>query len=112
MSSVLSHASGSSENSAAHLRRRLQVVLFALELEALRIVDESARLHAQERVVGDGVFAMGVVAVVGGEQGGAELPGDADECGVGPRLLGEAVVLELHEEAVAAEDVLQTARRA
>ena len=36
-----------------HLGRRLQVVLVAVELEALRVVDGAAGLHAQQGVVGD-----------------------------------------------------------
>ena len=93
----------------AHLGRRLQVVLLALELEPLGVVDEGAGLHAQQGVVGDVVLAVGVVAVVGGEQRGADAPGDLDQGRVGLVLLGEAVVLELDEEVVLAEDVLEPA---
>ena len=93
----------------AHLGRRLQVVLLALELEPLGVVDERPGLHAQQGVVGDGVLAVGVVAVVGGEQRRAELAGDLDQPGIGLVLLGQAVVLELDEEVVAAEDVLEAA---
>ena len=67
-SSVLSHASGTSREQVAHLGRRLQVVLVAVELEAVRVAHERAGLHAQQGVVGDGVVAVGVVAVVGGQQ--------------------------------------------
>ncbi len=95
----------------AHLRARLQVVLLPLELEALGIVDQGPCLHAQQGVVGHGVLAVGVVAVVGGEQRGAELAGDTDQRRVGPVLLGQAMVLELHEEVVAPEHVLETARQ-
>ena len=91
----------------AHLGRGLEVVLRALELEALGIVDGRARLHAQEGVVGHGVVAVGVVAVVGGQQRGRDPPRDLHELGVGLALLGQAVVLKLHEEVVATEDVLE-----
>ena len=43
MSSVLSQASGSSANSCAHLRRRLQVVAVAVELEPVRVGHRRAR---------------------------------------------------------------------
>ena len=70
----------------AHLLRRLEVVLVALEVEALRVAHQRAGLHAEERVVGEVVVAAGVVAVVGGQQGRAELPGDLDQLGVGVAL--------------------------
>ena len=57
---------------APHLLRALQVVLLALELEALRVVDRGAGLHAQQGVMGDRVLAPAVVAVVGGDQRGVE----------------------------------------
>ncbi len=53
----------------AHLGRRLQVVLVAVELEPLGVVDLGPGLHAQQGVVGDGVGLVGVVAVVSGQQG-------------------------------------------
>ena len=87
----------------------LQVVLLALELEALRVVDRGAGLHAQQGVVGDGVLALAVVAVVGGHERGADGLGDLDEARVRPPLRLEAVVLQLDEEVLLAEDVLQAA---
>ncbi len=94
----------------AHLLRRLEVVLVALEVEALRVAHQRAGLDAEQRVVGEVVVAARVVAVVGGQQGRAELPGDLDQLGVGVALGGQPVVLQLDEQAVAAEDVLQAAR--
>ena len=91
----------------AHLRRRLEVVLGALELEAVRVREQCAGLHAEQRVVGHGVLAVGVVAVVGGQQRRADAPGDLDQLRVGAVLVGQAVVLQLDEEVVAAEDVLE-----
>ena len=93
----------------AHLGGRLEVVLVAFELEPLGIVDEGAGLHAQQGVVGHVVLAVGVVAVVGGEQRRPDPPGDVDQRRVGLVLRGQAVVLELDEEVVPPEDVLQPA---
>jgi hypothetical protein len=64
--------------------------------------------HAQQGVVGDVVLAVGVVAVVGGEQRGADAVGDLDQGRVGLVLLGEPVVLDLHEEVALSEDVLES----
>ena len=82
-------------------------MLLALELEALGVVDEGAGLDAEQRVVGDVVLAVGVVAVVGGEQRRADAAGDLDQGRVGLVLFGKAVVLELDEEVAPAEDVLE-----
>ena len=68
-----------------------------------------AGLHAQQRVVRLVVFAVHVVAVVGGEQRRADLAGDLDQLRVGVALRRQAVVLELDEEVVLAEDLLQAA---
>ena len=93
----------------AHLRRRLEVVLGAVELEPVRVRQQRTGLDAQQRVVRYRVLAVRVVAVVRGEQRRVEAPGDLDQLRVGPLLLGEAVVLQLDEEVVAAEDVLEPA---
>ncbi len=95
----------------AHLRRRLEVVLLAVELEAVGVVDGGPGLHAQQGVVRDGVGAVGVVTVVGGDERRAQPAGDRDEGGVGAALLGQAVVLELHEEVLGPEDVLEATRQ-
>ncbi len=58
--------------------------------------------------MGHVILAMGVVAVVGGEQRCVDAPGDLDQCWVGFVLGGETVVLQLHEEVAPAEDVLQS----
>ncbi len=94
----------------AHLGRGLEVVLIGVELEALRVVDRAAGLHAQQRVVCDVVFLVGVVAVVGREERRVQLLGDLDQLRVGALLVAEAVVLQLDEEVVAPEDVLQPRR--
>ena len=95
---------------APHLLRALQVVLLALELEALRVVDRGAGLHAQQSVMSDSVLAPAVMAVVGGDQRGVERAGDADEAGIGPALCVEAVILQLDEQVLPAEDVLKPSR--
>ena len=91
----------------AHLGGRFEVVLLALELEALGIVDERTGLDAEQRVVGHVVLAVGVVAVVGGEQRRPDPAGDLDQGRVGLVLLGQAVILELDEEVALPEDVLE-----
>ena len=56
------------------------------------------------------VFAMGVVAVVRGQQGCSDAPGDVDQLGIGLALLRQALVLQLDEQVVASEDVLEACR--
>ena len=92
-----------------HLGGRLQVVLGALELEALRIGQQRTGLHAQQRVVRLVVVLVGVVAVVGGEQRRTDLLGDLDQLRVRLALGRQAVVLQFDEQVVAPEDVLQPA---
>ena len=70
-----------------------------------------AGLHAQQRGVRLGVVAVRVVAVVGGEQRRADRARDAEQVDVDPVLLGQAVVLQLDEEVVAAEDLLEARGR-
>jgi hypothetical protein len=82
-------------------------VVVAVELEPVGIADQRAGLHAQQGVVGDRVLAVHVVAVVGGEQRGADPLGDLDQLRVGAVLVGDAVVLDLDEQVVPPEDVLQ-----
>ena len=86
-------------------------MLVALELEPLRVAQQRAGLHAQQRVVGLVVVAVGVVAVVGGEQRRADRSWRS-RCSLGlvSCCAGEAVVLDLDEQVVLAEDVLQAGR--
>ena len=90
-----------------HLVGRFQVVLLAVELEALGIRQHRTGLHAEQGVVGLVILAVGVVRVVGGEQRCADPSGQLDQLRVGLSLLGDAVVLQLDEQVVASEDVLQ-----
>ncbi len=94
----------------AHLGGRLQVVLGALELEAVGVGEEGTGLHAEQGVVGHRVLAVGVMAVVGGEEGGVQATGDLDQLRIRPVLVGDPVVLQLDEEVVPSEDVLQPGR--
>ena len=89
-----------------HLRRALQIVLLALELEALRVVDRGAGLHAQQGVMSDRVLAPAVMAVVRGDQRGVERAGNPYEAGIRPPLCIEPVILQLDKEVLPAEDVL------
>ncbi len=94
----------------AHLRGGLEVVLLSVEPESLLVVEERPGLHAQQRVMRRRVVASRVVAVVGREQRRAELARDLDQLWVRPALLVEAVVLQLDEERVPAEDLLESRR--
>ena len=80
--SVLSQASGNLAEQIAHLLRGLEVVVLAVELETLGVGDQRAGLHAQQRVVALGVFAVGVVEVVRGEDGGADLAAISSSLGL------------------------------
>ena len=93
-----------------HLVGVLEVVLVAVELEAVGVAHERPGLHAQQGVVGLVVVLVRVVAVVGGDDREAEVLGDAQQLGVGALLLGDAVVLQLDEEVVGPEDVAQAGR--
>ena len=94
-----------------HLGGRLDVELLAVELEAVRVALQRAGLHAQQGVVRVGVVLFGVVRVVGGEQRRAEPLRDVEQRTNRRLLLVDAVVLQLHEEVIAAEDVLEAAGR-
>ncbi len=82
-------------------------MLVAVEAQPVGVGQQRPGLDAQQGVVGLGVALMGVVAVVGGEHRGLDLPRDLEQQRVRPPLLGHAVVLELDEEVVAPEDVLE-----
>ncbi len=91
----------------AHLVGGLEVVLLTFELEPFRIGQHRAGLHAQQGVVGLVVLAVRVVRIVRRQQRGADPSGDLDELRIGGPLLGNAVILQLDEEVVLAEDVLE-----
>ena len=88
-----------------HLGGRLQVEVVGLELHPAGRVEVVAGADAQQDVVGLGLGLVDVVEVVGHDQRQAGLRREPEELLVEPALLGQAVVLELEEEAVLAEDV-------
>ena len=88
-----------------HLGGALQVEVGRLEAHPTRRVEVRARAHAEEHVVGLRLAAMDVVEVVRGDEREPDLRGEAQQLLVQGALLGEAVVLELEEEAVGPEDV-------
>ena len=90
---------------ARHLGRRLEVEVGRVELEPARRVEVVARPDAEQDVVGLGLALVHVVEVVRHDERQAGLRRQPDELLVEPALLGEAVVLELEEEPVGAEDV-------
>ena len=95
----------------AHLASGLEVVVIAMELETIGVAHERSRLHAEQCVVSHRIFSAGVMAVVGGQQRGTDALGDLEQLRVGAVLLGDPVVLDLHEQIVSAKDVLETRRR-
>ena len=98
---------GNITEEVAHLGRRLQVVLGSLEFEAVGVGEQRTGLHAEQRVVGHRILAVGVMAVVGRQEWGADAPGDLDELWIGPVLVGNPVVLDFDEQVALAEDVLE-----
>ncbi len=91
----------------AHLARRLQVVLVAVEAEAVRIGYQRSGADAQQRVVHLGVGVVHVVQVVGRQQRSVEILRDPQQLGVRAQLLGDAVILHLDEEVLRPEDALE-----
>ena len=87
-------------------------MLGPLELEPVGVGEQRSGLHAEQRVVGHGVFSMCVMAVVGGEQRRVQPAGDLYELGIRTMLVGDPVILDLDEEVLPPEDVLQARRPA
>ena len=85
-------------------------MLVAVELEAVGIRTQRAGLYAQQRIVSSVVDLVGVVAVVRGEDRGTDLLCDLEQLRIGTDLFGDAVVLQLDKEVVAAKDVLEATR--
>ena len=95
----------------AHLLGRLDVVAGAVELETVRVIEVGAGVDAQHRVLRLRVLGVHVVGVVRGEQRRVELLRDGEQARGDLLLDLQAVVHELDEEVVAAEDVLEFAGR-
>ncbi len=104
---VFSIACGSSGNRRRHLGAALEIELIAGVAQPIRVVERLLRADAQQDVVGGGVVALQVVAVVGGHQRDAGAAGDVAQDLVGLALLRDAVVLHLEIEAVVAEDLAE-----
>ena len=90
-----------------HLRRRLEVVVVTLEAQPVGTVADGAGLHAEQRVVGEGVGPVRVVAVVGGEQRQIQPLCDVQQLRQDSPLIANAVVLQFHEYVPRPEDVAQ-----
>ena len=88
-----------------HLLRRLQVVVVAREAHAVGIVERLVHLDAEQDVVELAVLAVHIVQVVRRDESDIVLLGELDEAGVGLALLRQAVVLDLEEEVLTAEDL-------
>ena len=88
-----------------HLGGGLQVELVGVELEAVRVVERRARLHAQQGGVALGVVRVRVVQVVGADERQVELVREAQQVAHDALLDAESVIHDLGEVVVAAEDV-------
>ena len=94
----------------AHLRRGLEVEVLRVELEPVRVGQGLARLHAQQHLVRLRVVRVGVVQVVRGQPRQAQLLLEPEEVFLHLLLDADAVVHQLAEEVVAAEDVAVVGR--
>ena len=94
----------------AHLGGRLEVEVLRVELEPVRVGQGLARLHAQQHLVRLRVVRVGVVQVVRGEPRQAQLLLEPEEVFLHLLLDADAVVHQLAEEVVAAEDVAVVGR--
>ena len=88
-----------------HLLLVLEIEFIGLELHPVGVIERAVGLHAEEDAVRLAVVLFDVVAVVGRDNADADLLGDAHQIGYDPPLLGDAVILQLHKEAVASEQV-------
>jgi len=89
-----------------HLGGGLDVVTGALEAEPVRVGQGLTGLDAQQHVVGLGVRLAGVVRVVGDHRRDAELLSDLGQAVAHPALDVQAVLHQLEEVVLLAEDVL------
>ncbi|GBD15908.1 hypothetical protein HRbin26_00803 [bacterium HR26] len=97
---------------APHLFGALEVELIRLHPHALRIMDRGIGLDADQKVLHRSIGLVEVVDIVGRDQRQAEFPRQADELPVRLLLLGQAVILQLDEEALGAENVSERHREA
>ena len=102
--------SGDLREQRRHLRGTLEVVLLALDPEAVGVVQVGRGAHAQEHVMGFVLLPPDVVQVVRAHERQADLRPQSEQLARQRVLLGHAVVLDLQVEAVLAEDVRVLAR--
>ena len=88
-----------------HLGGGLQVELVGVELEPVGVVERRARLHAEQGGVALGVVGVRVVQVVRGDERQVELLREAQQVVHDAPLDAEAVVHDLGEVVLLAEDV-------
>ena len=89
----------------AHLFLRLDVHLVSVHAHAMLVRQGLARLDAHQHLLGCGILAGQVVAVVGYHQGDVHRPGQLHQPGGYGLLVRQAVVLKFNEEVAPAEDV-------
>ncbi len=94
-----------------HLGGGLDVIAGALEPEPVRVGQAFTGLDAQQHVVRLGVLLAGVVRVVGNHRRDAELLADVGQAVTDPALDVQAVLHQLEEVVLLAEDVLPLGRR-
>ncbi len=94
---------GAVSKGSFHLLRRLEIELVGGKAEAAGVVDGLAGLDAEEHLVGLGLLAIQVMAVVGGDERDGKLPGKLLEAPVDDGLFRDVVLLHLKVEAVAEE---------
>ncbi len=90
---------------AVHLFVVLDEELRAVELHARRVADRLARLYADHHVLRVRVIFAQVVAVVGRDQRQAEILFQLEQAGMNAVLKFQALILNLKEEIVLAENV-------
>ena len=92
-------------NGLTHLLQALDIELVGLKFQIAGIVHRPAGLDADQNALGGAVLPVDVVGVVGGDQSHLILPGQLDELGQDALLFLNAMVLQLDEEVLPAEDV-------
>ena len=89
----------------AHLRGRLEVEVARIEAEALGVVHRRTRADAQQHIVGVGVTRLDVVQVIGGDEWEVERSRDLEKVLAEAPLDSQAVIHDLDEVVVFAQDV-------
>ena len=95
----------------AHLRGRLEVEVARIEAEALGVVHRRTRADAQQHIMGVGVAGTDVVQVIGRDEREVERSRDLEKVLSEAPLDGQAVIHDLDEVVVLAQDVSRVGRR-